>query len=192
MKHAKNKQDVAVVRMEASLREAASQLAANGIGCLVVVDGEGRVAGIVTDRDLALRAVGWNRDPDAVRVASVMTRHPRTLPLGAPREEQLALMRRMGVRRIPIVDGNGRPVALVASDDWLMWIGDRMRDLAVTADPSLRHGPHRGAAEILDSLEQHLNRHMAEERQRPMEVRRAIDRAALLGAIEQLREELVG
>lgn len=87
------------------------------VGCLLVLDDERRPVGIVTDRDLVLRVLAGGRDPTTTRVADVMTRRPRTVTEETPIEQTLSLMRGLGVRRIPVVDGDGRLAGLVTLDD---------------------------------------------------------------------------
>ena len=74
MKHLHNDSDVVCVRGDVNLREAARTMNEREIGSLVVTDADDRVVGIVTDRDLCLRAVRWDRDPDETTVESVMSK----------------------------------------------------------------------------------------------------------------------
>lgn len=175
MKHLHNDQDVVCIASDASLREAAQALQEHGIGCLVVCDRDGRTVGIVTDRDLALRAVAWERDPDATRVGSVMTSDVRCAPVDADREAQSDPMRRLGVRRVPLLDDERRPRALFSIDDWLRWLAARLHDVAAAADPAHRHGPLHAPELLLDQLTEHV------------EQRQLLDREELLESIERLR-----
>jgi CBS domain-containing protein len=71
----------------------------------------------VTDRDLVLKVVAEARDANAVKAQDVMTREPFTCH---PEDDvQLALdaMERHQVRRIPVVDGNGRLIGIIAQAD---------------------------------------------------------------------------
>ncbi|MEM9379501.1 MAG: CBS domain-containing protein [Planctomycetota bacterium] len=192
MKHARNEQDVVCITETASIREAARSMQEHEIGSLVVIDDDGLAVGIVTDRDLCLRAVRWDRDPDETRVVTAMSNDLRTLPASAERDEQIQLMRRMGVRRVPLVDDAGRPVGLIAADDWIRWIAARLDEVATTADPSLRHGPLRPPSDLLDDLQEHLDRHLDAREEDPMQTRTVTDRTALLDAIERLRSAMSG
>ena len=192
MKHLHNDRDVVCVRGDVSLRSAARTMKEREIGSLVVVDEDGRVVGIVTDRDLCLRAVRWDRDPDESTVEGVMTKEVRTLPLDSSRTEQTQLMRRMGVRRVPLVDDDGKAVGLIAADDWIRWISARLDEIATTADPSRRHGPLRPAGDLLDDLQEHLDRHLETREEDPLRTRMVVDRDALMKAIERLRKAMAG
>ena len=98
--------------------EAARAMDSNRIGTVVVQD-KGRVVGIVTDRDLALRVVGAGRDPNATKLSEVMSPGVATLSVDASRAEAIRIMKTRNVRRIPIVDGE-RVVGMVSVDDLLL------------------------------------------------------------------------
>jgi len=95
----------------------ARTLEANHIGSVVVYRG-GRVVGMVTDRDLALRVVGRRRDP-ALPIEAIMTLLPATASVDDDVEDVLELMRDLGIRRLPLLDGD-RLVGMVTVDDLLV------------------------------------------------------------------------
>lgn len=99
-----------------TIRYAADKMKALDIGSLPVCDGE-RLVGVLTDRDIAIRAVAAGRDPNRTAVIETMT--PR-LVFGY--EEQLVteavdLMREHEIRRLPVVDHGRRLVGIVALAD---------------------------------------------------------------------------
>lgn len=110
--------DPAVVYPDDTLREAASRMERNDCGCLPVVENGngGRVVGVVTDRDIATRAVGLGRGPET-RVSDVMSRDPHC----CRGEDDVAavehIMAEEQVRRVPVVDQSGRPVGMIAQAD---------------------------------------------------------------------------
>jgi len=83
-----------------SAYDAARAMESNRIGAVVVQD-SGRVVGIVTDRDLALRVIGYELNPTEARLRDVMTPNPATLTVHDSEEQALELMRARRVRRIP-------------------------------------------------------------------------------------------
>lgn len=101
-----------------SALEAARALENNNIGA-IVVQHEREIAGIVTDRDLAVRVLGQGLDPRETKLADVMTRDVSTLTPDASRMEAIQLMRSQGIRRIPLVDETGAIVGVVTLDDLL-------------------------------------------------------------------------
>ncbi|MEE1753938.1 CBS domain-containing protein [Streptomyces sp. SP18CS02] len=113
---------VAVVRPDASLVEAAQLMRAQNTGDVLVADGD-RLVGVVTDRDIALRAVADGADPLTVNAQSVCTPDPVCVAPDDEVSDALRLMRQYAVRRLPVVQ-DGRPLGMVG-------IGD----LAVSHDP---------------------------------------------------------
>jgi CBS domain-containing protein len=85
------------------------------IGDVLVAEGD-RVVGVVTDRDIAVRAVADGVDPHSVSAASVASGDPVTV---TPRDtvgEAVTLMREHAVRRLPVIE-DGRPVGIVSLGD---------------------------------------------------------------------------
>ena len=91
------------------------------VGCVVVVRG-GEVIGIVTDRDIALRVVARGLSGD-VAVDTVMTRNVVKLTVDADVVTAEATMARCDVRRLPIVDADGRLHGVISLDDIVRFIG---------------------------------------------------------------------
>jgi len=101
-----------------SVYTAARAMAANRVGLLIVQE-LGKVTGVLSDRDIALRVVGRGLDPERTTVGEVMTREPVTLPIVESERRALALMRHRHVRRIPLLE-NERVVGLVTLDDLIL------------------------------------------------------------------------
>ncbi|WP_312631739.1 CBS domain-containing protein [Streptomyces noursei] len=108
------------------LREAARQMEEYGVGCLVVTDG-GRLQGIVTDRDLAVRMLTRGLDAEE-RVDAVMTLPVITVDVTDDVHDAYRAFRNSGVRRLPVLDGR-RPVGMLTVDDLLMDVFQRVGDL---------------------------------------------------------------
>ncbi|MFJ9668007.1 CBS domain-containing protein [Streptomyces sp. NPDC101219] len=106
---------VVAVRPDASIAEAAQLMRTQDIGDVVVADGE-RVVGVLTDRDITVRAVADGRDPQGVSAASVCTPDPLILAPDDSVSTAIRLMREQTVRRIPVVE-NGLPVGVVSLGD---------------------------------------------------------------------------
>lgn len=102
----------------ASAMEAARAMQSNCIGTVVVQD-KGRLVGLVTDRDLAVRVVGAGRDANATSLADVMSSGVAALPAEASRMEAIRAMKARNVRRIPLLDGE-RVAGMVTLDDLLL------------------------------------------------------------------------
>jgi CBS domain-containing protein len=103
------------VGLDAPVREAAKQMQRLRIGDVFVVDEAGELRGIVTDRDLALRAIAEGRSLDTP-VQEIMSPIAASVPLTATVSAALDLMREHEVRRLPVVEG-GRPHGVVSLGD---------------------------------------------------------------------------
>lgn len=101
----------------ASLNEAAEKLAGNDIGALPVCNREGRLEGVVTDRDIVVKAVAAGKDPAATKVADIADQG-EVVTIGADDsvDEAIETMKRHRVRRIPVIDGD-RYVGMVSQAD---------------------------------------------------------------------------
>jgi CBS domain-containing protein/uncharacterized protein (DUF2267 family) len=106
-----------ILKPNTPVLEAARALDNNQVGAVIVQD-EGRVVGIVTDRDLAVRVLGQELDARNTTLGNVMTSDVVTLPLDASRSEALRLMQERRIRRIPLIADSGA-VGVVTLDDLL-------------------------------------------------------------------------
>ena len=98
-----------------SVADAAKIMAEADVGAVIVVEDE-QVSGIVTDRDIAVRAVAEGRDPSSTKVSEVATGSPKTLSPDESVEDAEKAMREQDVRRLPVVE-DGRPVGIVSLGD---------------------------------------------------------------------------
>jgi CBS domain-containing protein len=81
-------------------------MAEQDIGAVPVCSTEGRLAGVVTDRDLALKVVAAGRDPERVRLSELLE-GSEVVTIGADDsvEEAIRTMKDHAVRRLPVIDG---------------------------------------------------------------------------------------
>ncbi len=103
------------VRPDASLVEAAQLMRAQDIGDVLVTQ-EGRLLGLITDRDIALRAVADGVDPLTMTCDAVCTPEPVTVSPDDAATAAVDLMRAHAVRRLPVVE-DGRPLGVVSIGD---------------------------------------------------------------------------
>lgn len=104
------------VRPSDTLQEAARLMRSNDIGDVLVEDDRGSLAGIITDRDIAIRATAEGLDPSTTTVDEVYTRDITAL---APRDtvdDAMQLMRAGNVRRLPVVE-SGKAIGIVSLGD---------------------------------------------------------------------------
>jgi CBS domain-containing protein len=99
-----------------SIRDVAREMHENEVGCVVITDEAGHIAGIVTDRDLVVRAMAREL-PGDTPVADVMTHDVAQLSVDADLDAACKVMAAWGTRRVPIVRADGTVVGLVSHDD---------------------------------------------------------------------------
>ena len=99
-----------------TVREAAEAMRANDIGDVVVVDDNGKLSGILTDRDIVVRVVAEGRDPRATRIGDIASRDLTAVSPDDPVDRAVQLMRDKAIRRLPAVD-KGKPVGIVSIGD---------------------------------------------------------------------------
>jgi CBS domain-containing protein len=115
-----------------TLRTAAQKMADHRVGLLVVEDGQ-KLRGVISDRDIALEVATGRLCADTATVRDVMSR-PATVEAGAPLQEAIAVMRRQGVRRVPVLDRGPRAKGILAADDLLRLFAAELSGLADVVD----------------------------------------------------------
>jgi CBS domain-containing protein len=105
----------ATVPRDGTITEAAEAMDRLAVGALVVVEPGGQPVGIVTDRDLVVRAVARRLSPDA-RIDAVMSTDLVTMAADADLRDALAVFEEHAIRRLPLV-ADGRLVGMVTVDD---------------------------------------------------------------------------
>lgn len=112
------------VASDAPVAEAARLMAESDIGDVLIIEsGTGRIEGILTDRDIAVRVAAEAKDPGATKAGEVCTATVTSIAPTASVDEAVRTMRREDVRRLPVVE-SGRPIGIVT-----------LGDLAVALDP---------------------------------------------------------
>ena len=106
---------VSSVSPSQSLADAAEVMKGQNIGSVPVVE-EGRLKGLVTDRDIVTRAVAERRDPQSMRVEEIASHDLVTVEPDQDLDEALALMAHHKVRRLPVVE-EGQLVGMLAQAD---------------------------------------------------------------------------
>lgn len=109
--------------------DAARMMEREGVGAIPICE-NGRLEGILTDRDIAVRVVAGGMDPRETRIGDVMTRDPECVTANESIDRALEVMESRQVRRIPVIDGGGRLVGIIAQAD----IATRLNDDSATAE----------------------------------------------------------
>jgi CBS domain-containing protein len=107
--------DVRACEPNATVAEAAKVMVQEDVGPVPIVE-DGRLVGIVTDRDIVVRVVAEGRDPNATTVGEIASTELVTVSPGDNLDEALNLLAKRQVRRLPVVEGD-RLVGIVAQAD---------------------------------------------------------------------------
>lgn len=115
-----------------TLVEAAEQMDRQGVGSLVVTE-DGQPLGILTDRDIALQIVAHGLDAAATTVVEIASTPVVSLREELPISQASDRMRTHGLRRVPVIDAQGRVVGIVCADDLVRLIAEELTALADVA-----------------------------------------------------------
>jgi CBS domain-containing protein len=99
-----------------SVVEAAKLMKGEDAGIAPIVE-DGRLVGVVTDRDIVVRVIAEGRDPHETKVEDIASQNLVTVDPQQDLDEALRLMARHQVRRLPVVEEDGRLVGIVAQAD---------------------------------------------------------------------------
>ena len=113
-----------VVPRTAPVAEAVKIMEEEDVGSVPVVDDDGFLCGIVTDRDVALRVVGDRRDPAATYVEDVASADPHFARPDESLDDAFERMAAWRIRRLPVVEGN-RVVGMLAQADLVHELRDK-------------------------------------------------------------------
>jgi CBS domain-containing protein len=122
---------VVVAQRTTPLTDAARLMREHHVGSLVVVDesGKGRVpVGMLTDRDIVVAVVAREVDPRTLTAGEVMSGELATVRAEDSAESALRLMRRRGIRRVPVVSETGTLTGIVTLDDLLEKVAEQLSD----------------------------------------------------------------
>jgi len=131
--------EVDLANADETVHDAAKRMRERHVGTLVVINDKKVPVGLVTDRDLAIRTLGCDRDAATTTVSDVMSRYPRTVSEHTPIEDALSVMRSLGVRRLPVVGSNDRLVGIVSISDFLNLLVEEFRDIGGLLDAEAPH-----------------------------------------------------
>ena len=112
-------------RAGTDLVTASRRMKQTATGMLVVFGGDGRVAGVVTDRDLALAICSSRGDVRNRRIHEVMSSPVRTCHDQDDVHQALATMTKAHVRRLPVLSGDGDLKGVLSVDDVILWAVQR-------------------------------------------------------------------
>jgi len=121
--------DVVTAPPTASVAELAATMDDEDVGSVVITEGD-TPHGIVTDRDLTVRVLAAERDPNTLRADDLMSTDLCTVERSAGFYRATELMAQHGVRRLPVCDRDGDLVGIITVDDLNELLADEHGELA--------------------------------------------------------------
>ncbi len=134
--------DPSTLRPGSTLGEAATLMKQEDCGSLPILEG-GKLVGIVTDRDIVVRAIAAGKDPKTCTVADIMSADPITVSPDTTVDEAQKIMSERQVRRLPVVD-DGRLVGIVvigqiAQRDHAEDVGETLKEVSEKSSQRTSH-----------------------------------------------------
>ena len=138
-------QPVIGVPPETTLSEVLNTMLAKRVGCVVVTQDD-LLVGLFTERDLLCKVVPAGIDIASTPVSRVMTQQPETLPVDSPLVFALQRMSVGGYRHVPLVDSDGKAIAVVSMRDIVQHIVSLYQDqiFNLPDQPDTWSGRHGG------------------------------------------------
>ena len=135
-------QDPATLGPNATIGEAATLMKQEDCGSIPIVD-DGRLVGIVTDRDIVVRAIAAGKEPKRTRISEIMSADPITVRPDDSVNDAEQAMRERQVRRLPVVE-DGRLVGIIvtaqlARNESERETGETIKDIS---EPASGRGSH--------------------------------------------------
>ena len=107
--------NVVTLPRTAPLRDAARRMKEADIGDVIVMD-DGSMCGVVTDRDIVVRAIAEGKDPDSAQLEEICSHEVVTVSPDDPVDRAVQLMRERAIRRLPVVEGD-KPIGIISIGD---------------------------------------------------------------------------
>ncbi len=118
--------------------DACQMLRDKKVGCLLVQE-NGKLDGILTDRDIALKVAGESKNPREVKVGEIMTPNPARISVDKELHDLTSLMHALHVRRMPIMNGGGEAIGIATLDDVLVMLSDEMWEMGRSVSETVLH-----------------------------------------------------
>lgn len=134
--------DPSTLTPQSTLGEAATLMKQEDCGSLPILEG-GKLVGIITDRDIVVRAIADGKDPKSCKVSDVMSADPVTVSPDTSVDEAQRIMSERQVRRLPVVD-DGRLVGIVvigqiAQRDHAKDVGETLKEVSEKSSQRASH-----------------------------------------------------
>jgi CBS domain-containing protein len=123
------------LRESATVQEAIERMLERRQAGVLVVDADGRLTGIFTERDVLTRVAGQGRDATQTTLGSVMTRDPDALRPADRVAYAVHSMSVAGYRTVPLVDAERRPLGVVTVTDVIRWLAGLFPEAVLNLPP---------------------------------------------------------
>ncbi len=117
--------DVEVVNPEDTLKECAEKMRSLNVGPMPVCEND-RLVGMITDRDIVVRAIALGHDPSSTRVREVMTDDVEMLSVNASLDDAAKLMKDKQIRRVLVIDDDKKLCGILSLGDLAEDADDRL------------------------------------------------------------------
>ena len=105
------------VQTQASAYEAACMMTQGHCGSVLIVDADGAMLGILTERDLMIKIVAKRRDPDTTPVSDIMTHNPHFISPETTVTDAVLIMKRHNFRHLPIISSTSKILGVFSIRD---------------------------------------------------------------------------
>lgn len=124
-----HEQDIVALNKSTSIHDAVQAMSTHGIAAVAVIDTDGKLVGIVSERDMTHRVMACGLSPLSTPLSDIMTENPEFLRPGDSCLDAIELMLDRNIRHLPVLTDGGKVVAMIS-----------MRDLLLVAAEELNHG----------------------------------------------------
>jgi CBS domain-containing protein len=143
------------VTADTALTQVAELMESEDVGAIPVVDNDFLV-GMVTDRDIVVRAIAKGLDPQQTRVSQIASQDLVTVNPGSDLSDALEMMARYQVRRLPVTDDENRLVGVVAQADVALQakekaVGEMIEDISRPPSGPRTAGPNDDDSDRVDA-----------------------------------------
>jgi signal-transduction protein with cAMP-binding, CBS, and nucleotidyltransferase domain len=128
--------DVTSLPPTASVIDAAKFMADMNVGSVIVMK-DNSPSGFLTDRDIVTKVLAQGKDPKTTKISEIMVAPVVTVSEDKGIFDIIRLMSTNGIRRVPVVDSNGKLVGFIALDDVLVLLGQEMQNIAMALKAEL-------------------------------------------------------
>ena len=135
--------NVVTVSQSEELMTAAALMRDRHVGYLVVAEsmpgGAVKPIGVLTDRDIVVGILAMSVDPKSLRVGDVMTQRLVMVEASKSLEDALRMMRRDGVRRVPVIGHSGELVGVLSLDDIVEYLAKQLAEVSGSIQAELKN-----------------------------------------------------